>query len=45
MQDKLEDHCSTIYVGGNELCNLIFADDLDLMVGSNTELQKLTNKL
>ena len=45
MQDTLEDHCSTIAVGGYELCNLKFADDIDLMAGSNTELQELINKL
>ena len=28
-----------------ELCNLRFADDIDLVVGSNTELQELSNKL
>ena len=31
MQDTLESHCSTIAVGGYELCNLICADDIDLM--------------
>ena len=45
MQDTLEDHYSTIVVGGYELCDLRFAEDIDLMAGSNTELQKLTNKL
>ena len=33
MQDTLEDNCSTITVGGCELCNLIFAADIDLMAG------------
>ena len=45
IQDTLEDHCSTISVGLYELCNLRFSDDIDLMAGSNTELQKFTNKL
>ena len=30
---------------GRPICNLRFADDIDLMAGSNTELQDLTNKL
>ena len=39
MQDKLENHCSIIAVGGYELSNLRFADDFDLMAGSYTELK------
>ena len=39
MQDTLEDHCITIAIGGYELCNLRFADDIHLMSGLNTELQ------
>ena len=45
MQDTLEDHCIIIAVEGYELCNLRFADDIDLMARSNTKLQSLTNKL
>ena len=45
MPDKIEDHYITIAVGGYELCNLRFADIIDLMAGSNTELQELTHTL
>ena len=45
MQNTIEDHYITISVGRYELYNLRFSDDIDLMRGSNTELQELTNKL
>ena len=45
MQETLHDHTTTISIGGRPICNLHFADDIDLMVGSNSELQELTNKL
>ena len=45
MKDTLEDHCSTISDGGDELCNLRFAELIDFMAGSNTELQELINQL
>ena len=38
MQDTLEDHYNTIAVGGYELCDLRFADVIDLIAGSNSEL-------
>ena len=44
MQDTLNNHTSTIAVGGNNICNLTFADDIDLMAGSIPELQQLTDK-
>ena len=40
-----DEHFSTISIGGRNLSNLIFADDIDLIAGSNDELQTLTNKL
>ena len=45
MQDTLEDHASSISVGGRQFSNLRFADDIDLMAGSNQELQDLTTSL
>ena len=39
------DHHTSISIGGRPLCNLKFADDIDLLTGSNTELQELTDKL
>ena len=45
MQETLQDHHTSILIGGRPIRNLRFADDIDLMGGSNKELQDLTNKL
>ena len=45
MQDTLNNHTSTIAVGGYNICNLRFADDINLMAGLIPELQQLTDKL
>ena len=45
MQQILNQTKTTIHIGGNEITNLRFADDIDLIAGSNAELQTLTNKL
>ena len=45
MRETLHDFHSTISIGGRTINNLRFADDIDLMGGSNTELQDLTNRL
>ena len=45
MLNALQNHVTTISVGGRPLCNLRFADDIDLLAGSETELQELTNRL
>ena len=45
MQDTFQNHRSTIYVGFREISNLRFADDLDTIAGSNSELQELTNNI
>ena len=45
IQETLQDHHTSISIGGRSLCNLRFADDIDLMGGSNEELKDLTNKL
>ena len=44
MQESLHDHHTYIPIGGRPTCNLRFADDIDLMGGSNGELQGLTNR-
>ena len=36
---------TSISIGGQPLCNLRFADDIDLTGGSEAELQDLTNRL
>ncbi|KAI8502174.1 hypothetical protein Bbelb_197620 [Branchiostoma belcheri] len=45
MQEALYDHHTSISIGGRRICNLRFADDIDLLGGSNAELQSLTDKL
>ena len=45
MIDTLHDHHTSISIGGRRICNLRFADDIDLMGSSNNELQDLTNRL
>ena len=43
MQETLHDHHTPISIGGRPVCNLPFADDIDLKGGSNGELQDRTN--
>ena len=45
MQGTLQDHHTSISMGGRYICNLRFANDLDLFGGSNQELQDFTDKL
>ena len=45
MQETLNDHHTSISIGRRPLCNLRFADDIDLTDGSNGELQDFTNRL
>ena len=45
MQEALQEHETTITIGGRKICNLRFADDIDLMGKSEHELQELTTKL
>ena len=45
MQETLHNHKSAISVGGRIINNLRFADDIDLIAGTNSELQELTNRL
>ena len=44
MQETLQDHHIAISIGGRPLCNLRFADDIDLMGGGNNEFEDLTNR-
>ena len=45
MQGTLHDHHTSISNGGRCICNLRFADDIDLTCGSNGKLQDFTNRL
>ena len=45
MQDILQDHHTSISVGCRHICNLRFANDIDLFGGTNQELQYFTDKL
>lgn len=45
MQETLHNFSPSISIGGRPLCNLRFADDIDLMGGSESELQDLTTRL
>ena len=45
MQETLHGHNTSIIIGGQPLCNLRFADDIDLMGGNEEELQDLTSRL
>ena len=45
MTKTLHEHTSTMSIGGSNISNLRFADDIDLIAGSNKELQVLTNRL
>ena len=45
MLNTFHEHTSTISIGGRNISNLRFSDDIDLIAGSNIELQELTNRL
>ena len=45
MQETLHNHTTKISISGRPICNLCFADNINFMAGSNSELQELTNKL
>ena len=44
-KETLHDHHTSISIGRRPICNLQFADNIDLMGGSSGELQDLTNRL
>ena len=45
MLTTFHDHHTSITIDGRPICNLRFADDIDLMGSSNNELQELTDRL
>ena len=45
MQETLHDHHMSVSIRERPMRNPRFADDIDLMGGSNGELQDLTNRL
>ena len=45
MADALEDHKSTVSIGGRTISNLRFADDIDGLAGSELELASLVKRL
>ena len=45
MSETQSNYYSSISVGGISLWNLKFADDIDLLAGTNEELQELTDQL
>ena len=45
MTDALEGHEGTISIGGRVITNLRFADDIDGIAGSETELENLVTRL
>ena len=45
MQETRHDHHTSISIGGRPIFNLRFADNIDLVGGSNGKLEDLTNRL
>ena len=45
MQEMLQDFNTSIPIGGRPICNLHLEDDIDLMGGSEGELQDITIRL
>ena len=45
MTDALEDHAGTVSIGGRTITNLRFADDIDGLAGTETELATLVERL
>ena len=45
MADALEDHKSTVSIGSRTISNLLFADDIDGLAGSELELANLMERL
>ena len=45
MTDALEDHESTVSIGGRTVTNLCFADDIDGVAGEEEELANLVERL
>ena len=45
MSETQNNYLSSISIGGRPIWNLMFADDIDLIAGTNEELQELTDQL
>ena len=45
IQETLHDPHTSIFIGGRPICNLRFADGIELVGGSNGELQEFTKRL
>ena len=45
MTDTFDDHIDTVSIGGRQLTNLIFADDIDVLAGSEAEFRQLLSRL
>ena len=45
ISDNLITHHFSIFIGGREISNIQFADEIDIISGSNGEIQQLTNIL
>ena len=45
MRVTLENYKCSVVIGGREIYNIRFADDIDLIAGTLDELQLITNKL
>ena len=45
MTDALEEHESTVSIGGRTITNLRFADDIDGLAGEEEKLVKLVERL
>jgi len=44
MTDALENHHSTVSIGGRPISNLLFVDDIDSVAGTENELASLVNQ-
>ena len=45
MRVTFENYKGSVVIGGRVICNLRFADDIDLIAGTLDELQLIKNKL
>ena len=45
MNDALDTHIGTVNIGGRIITNLRFADDIDGLAGSESELNSLIRKI
>ena len=44
MQETLNDHHTSVSIDGRSICNQRFADDIDIMGGSNGDLQDFLSR-